>query len=124
MNMLTLLRFMIVRNSSLPNYLEARLTLSSGLNIQEWRNKLVDFPDLQLINFLEFGWLLDYASSKTPTLTLVNHTREADRNVHINNCIQKECELGAMLGLFKVAPFEPWCQVSPLMTRPKKNSTS
>ena len=54
----------------------------------------------------------------------MNHARAADSDVHINEFIQKECHLGAMLRPFDTAPFEPWCQVSPLMTRPKKNSSS
>ena len=51
-------------------------------------------------------------------------TKEADNDIHINAFIQKECRLGAMLGPFTVVPFEPWCQVSPLMTHPKKNPES
>ena len=30
-------------------------------------------------------------------------------------------EVGTMLGPFLVPPFQPWCQINPLLTRPKKN---
>ena len=102
-----------VRKSGLPNYLDVRCPINSGLIIPAWSSKLVDFPDTQLVDFLEFGWPLDYTSAKVPTPTLINHAKEADNDIHINKFIQKECKLGAMLGPFTLAPFEPWCQVSP-----------
>ena len=113
-----------VRKTDLPNYLAARILIQSGFLIPAWRSRLSDFPDVQLVDFLKFGWALDYMSSCIPTLTLVNHARDADSDVHINAFIQKECRLGALMGPFDTAPFELWCQVSSLMNRPKKNSES
>ena len=43
----------------------------------------------------------------------------------VDKFIQKECALGGMLGPFQTRPFIPWTQISPLMSRPKKdNDTS
>ena len=57
---------------------------------------------------------------RLPIPTLINHSRQADLEVHINAFIQKQCSLGAMLGLFDTARFKPWCQVSAPNDLPEK----
>ena len=61
-----------VQEIGLPNYLKARCPVSSGLLIPAWRMMLADFPDTQLVDFLQFGLPLDYTSSVIPTPTLIN----------------------------------------------------
>ena len=84
---------------------------------------LEDFPDTTLVDLLEFGWPIDYTSLKVPTPTFRNHSRSADDDLHINKFITKELAFNAFLDPFCSPPFEPWSQVSPMMTRPKKNSS-
>ena len=67
----------VVRATALPNYIEARIPLPSGLNIPVWRTLLADFPDSSLVDHLEYGWPLDYTSPSIPVPTLNNHSPSA-----------------------------------------------
>lgn len=112
----------VVRDSALPNYLLVRKPVRSGLNIGEWRKMLVGYGDRVLVDLLEFGWPADYTGNTIPKATLVNHSRDELSDEHISKFIQKELQMGGLLGPFNFMPFDTWFQTSPLMTRPKKNS--
>ena len=62
----------------------------------------------------------DYTKNVSQQPTLKNHAVSADAEFHILNYIKTELFHNALLGPFKPMPLEPWCQISPLMTRPKK----
>ena len=111
-----------VRKTGVPNYLDAKIPLPSGLNIPTWYNLLTDYHDNQLVNFLNYGWPVDYTYNRTPTPTFNNHKEPEDFSTHINKYITTELKHKALLGPFKNKPFEPWCQFSPIMTRKKKHS--
>ena len=85
-----------------------------------WRSILADYPNLQLVDHLEFGWPLDYVFNTPPKSTLRNHANALNIKEHVASFVEKECEFGAMLGPFIQSPF----QCSPLMTRSKKKSVS
>ena len=104
----------IVRATALPNYLEVHIPVPPGLIIPAWRNLLTDFPDMILVDHLEFGWSLDYTAMRTPVPMLDNHTPAADSDIHIHTFIVKETTFGAILGPFSVPPFVLWFQLSPL----------
>ena len=108
----------VVRSTGLPNFMQARLPVLSGLCIPAWRLLLADFPDTSSVDLLEFGWPIYYTSLKVPTTTFQNHSPSADADLHIQKCITKELALRAYLGPFSSPPFEPWSQVSP-----KKNTS-
>ena len=111
-----------VRETGLPNYIKAKIPLPSGLNINAWRLKLRNSPFERIIDLLEFGWPADYVKITPPTPTFKNHSSKVEDKEQINNYIKKETALGALLGPFDDIPFEPWAQISPLMTRDKKDS--
>ena len=111
-----------VHQTGLPNYLEAKVPVPSGLNINEWRVSLADFPDVSLVDHLEFGWPLDFTANSPPFPTLDNHFKDP-ADMAIIKFVGKEVRLRARLGPFTGAPFEPCFQWSPMMTRPKKNTT-
>ena len=112
----------IVKDSNLPNYLQAKVTVNSGLRIDNWREALKDYPDTQLVDFLEFGWPLDFTALTPPRPTFQNHEKNEENMIHIERYLEKEIKHRAILGPFPSQPFTPWTQVSPLMTRPKKNT--
>ena len=111
-----------VRSTGLPNYMEARLSLESGLNIQNWRLLLGNYHDKQLVEFLEYGWPVDYTHKTPPSPTYINHKEPEEYSTHINKYIETELKHKALLGPFINLPFHPWCQFSPIMTRKKKQS--
>ena len=106
----------------MPNCLQAHIPLSSGLNIPTWRSLLADFPDTLLVDHLEFGWSLDYTAKVIPNHTCKNHSVTADLDFHILKFINAELAHNALLGPFESLPYSPWCQQSPMMKCPKKNS--
>lgn len=107
-----------------PNFMCARQRVPSGLNIKAWQEYLTGYTqDPQLVDFLAYGWPMNYVSSAIPQATTTNHTSAAAYPDSVAEYLDTEVRLNAMLGPFCVPPFEPWCQTSPLMTRPKKNST-
>lgn len=114
--------FTATRASAMPNYLSVKAPVQSGLNIPRWRELLPDFFDTQLIDFLQFGWPLDFTAPLPPKPSYVNHENNPEFQKHIQDFITTESQLGAIAGPFHSPPFAPWTQVSPLLTRPKKGS--
>ena len=113
-----------VRLTGLPNYIGARVPVPSGLNIPAWREKLHGYHDSLLVEYLEFGWPADYTADFPPTPAQGNHKEDPAFHRHIQEYVRREVALGALLGPFTNLPFQPWTQLSPIMTRPKKNSLS
>ena len=111
-----------IKQTAVPNYLEAKIPVPSELNIRQWRLLLRDFKDSQLVEFLEYGWPLDFTAQKPPIPTFKNHETNSEYFEHIRSFLRTELEHGAMLGPFPTRPFHPWMQISPLLTRPKKDS--
>ena len=111
-----------VRETALPNHIGARRALVSGLNIEAWREMLAEYHDVQLVDYLEYGWPVDYTADQPPVSAKENHRESQDNAVHIKKYVDKELECGALYGPFDEPPFRPWTQFSPLMTRPKRNS--
>lgn len=109
-----------VKGYNVPNYIGARIRVPSELNIQEWRELMKGYGDEKICEFIEFGWPISYTSKRIPTPTWSNHKSATDYPEHVTQFIEKECQLGAMLGPFQEPPFKPWVQVSPMLTRPKK----
>ena len=116
--------YTLVRASAVPNYLKVRLPVPSQLKITNWRTALKLYGDQSLTDFLAFGWPIDYTKDTPPVPTLVNHAKSNEDQQHIQDFVEKELELGALLGPFNSLPFKPWTQISPLMVKPKKDTDS
>lgn len=112
-----------IRQHNLPNFLGARIPLTTQLNLQAWRTNLVDYHDKNICVFLEFGWPVGYHSTSPPTSCSRNHPSATLHPTHIKKFIDTELSHGAMVGPFTSSPFTPWTRCSPIMTRPKKDSS-
>ena len=62
-----------VHEPCLPNYIGMRIPVPTNLNISNWRRFLVDYWDDQLVDLLEFGFLLDFDRSMKLILVEDNH---------------------------------------------------
>lgn len=76
-----------VRETALPNYLEAKIPVPSALNIPRWREMLTDYHDTNLVDLLELGWPADYTAQKPPTAIYTNHARDGEQLIAIDNNI-------------------------------------
>ena len=114
-----------VRKTALPNYRQARIPIPTALNIPVWKHYLSSLPhDQYIIDYLEFGFPLNYQSETLPQTEFINHPSAVNFPDHVNKHIETEIHHQAMLGPFHEKPFVQWSHVSPLMTRDKKGSKS
>ncbi len=111
-----------VAATRVPNYLGARISIPSGLNIPAWKEELADYYDAQIIDFLQYGWPMSYELPWPPTASVKHHQTALSFPDHIDKYIAKEQQAGALCGPFEVKPFGPWFTTSPMLTRPKKSS--
>lgn len=90
-----------IKSCGLPNFLGAKIPLSSALNLQPWQRKLVDYHDKEVCTFLEFGWPVGYHSITPPSSAEVNHPSATlhffchGRAIHFGSF----CALDTMLSL-------------------------
>ena len=96
-----------VRQTALPNFLQQRWPVPSGLKIQEWRTLLTDYHDTTLVDFLSYGWPVDYTANYPPVPTYLNHAKDLDSLSHINKFVLVETAHKALLGPFDSSPFKP-----------------
>ena len=114
---------MIIKKSGLPNYRQAHIPLTLGLNIEAWRRYLHDYPDQKLIQYLQYGFPL---SIKDPNV--LNSQNEKNRYSAlqfphaIEQYLAQELSEGAIIGPVKhfgQNPEHDHIYFSPLLTRPK-----
>lgn len=111
-----------IKQHNLPNFLGARIPLSSGLALDTWYNYLHDYYDPLLCEYLKYGWPLGYNLNSPPTSTATNHPSAILHMTAVEDFIQTEKNYDALWGPFNKDPFDPWFRISPLMTRAKKGS--
>ena len=113
-----------VRRSTLPNHLQARLTVPTDLHLDRWDALLKDYHDHELLEFLRYGWPVGFTASAPPPFNNKNHDTATNYSSHVQAYIKKELKLGGLLGPFTAPPFKPWTNTAPLMTTPKKETTA
>ena len=110
--------------SPLPNALSAQITVPSTLNISNWHACLQNYSDAIIVDYLEFGWPINYTATTPPQPVCTNHPSASTHATHIHQFIVTKVSLQATAGPFKANSFNCSLMISPLLTIPKKNSTS
>ena len=114
-----------VAESGKYNYEGLRLKIPTHFNVELWRNKLSDYGDKVVCEYIEFGWPINYVSDFPPRVPPTNHAsaiRFADK---VDAYIWEEVGMGATMGPFSSNPFSPSGPepvFSPLQTVPKDKS--
>ena len=73
---------------------------------------------------MKYGWPIGRLPSlPDPEITFKNHKGATEHPEALVKYIQKESKYGAIMGPFNIIPFEDKVGISPLSTRPKKDST-
>lgn len=110
-----------VKNTGVPNFMEAKAPLPTDLHLQAWEDILENnYDDQQLLSFITFGFPVGYLGPPSNTLGTPNHKSATDFPDQISLFIRKETKLGGLLGPFTRPPFKEWAHVSPLISREKK----
>ena len=102
-----------------PNYAEARIPITSGLNISAWEKALDGYPDQMLIQYLKFGFPLSIINPNALCNTNIqNHHSAMQFPAEVQEYLHTEGSMGAMLGPVNKVD-SPHFHCSPLLTRPK-----
>ena len=103
------------------NFAQARLEVPSELNIPAWKEALSKYPDRGIVDYLAYGWPINFNRASRLVSTPKNHP-SADRfEGDVDHYIAVEREHGALAGPF-AGPTVWGMHLSPLMTSPKKDS--
>ena len=103
------------------NFAEARVPVPSALHIEQWRIWLANYPDGKLVDYLAFGWPVNFDRRSHLVATNHNHPSADQFPADVEYYIATEQRHGALAGPFGSPPVE-WLHTSPLMTRPKKDA--
>ena len=98
------------------NFEGARITVPSKLNILEWRRLLKDYSDNVVVEILQFGWPLNYVKSSPPKGVYpgYNHKSAQQFSHQVQLNIDKDVEIGALMGPLDEQPFSRPIICSPL----------
>ena len=110
--------------SPLPNALSAQIAVPSNLNISNWHACLQNYSDAIIVDYLEFGWPINYTATTPPQPVCTNHPSAFTHETHVHQFIVTDVSLQATAGPFRANPFDCSLMISPLLTVPKKNSAS
>ena len=111
----------IVSATGRYNFAQARCTVPSALHIDEWRRRLVGHGDINLADYLQYGWPINFNRLSPLCPTYHNHPSATQFEADIDHYIDTELGHGALLGPFRGPPTLN-CHLSPLMTRTKKDA--
>ena len=103
------------------NYASARRRVPSGLNIGAWRRCLVDYADGGITDYLAYGWPINHDRVTPLQPTPTNHPSALNRPDDVDHYIEVEMTHQALGGPFRGPPVNG-LHVSPLMTKPKRDS--
>lgn len=113
-----------VRKWGMPNAFGAKIQLASCWNFQLLECLATSASDREVVLFLRYGWPLNYTqpSASQPPLTFGNHRGALMYKQQIREYIHKELAYGALSGPYCSLPWSDRVAVSPMTTRPKKDS--
>jgi hypothetical protein len=112
-----------VRASGKSNIEGCRISLPTVLDIDKLRDKLSDYDDRNVCEYLEFGWPINLEQDLNREALVNNHKGAVDYERDVDNFLMQEVEQMRVLGPFVDSPFEAGVVVSPLNSREKKDTT-
>ena len=119
-----LMKAKLVREKGYPNMYGAKIPVKTKLNVDKLEELLKDYEDKEVVNGLRYGW----PTGRLPTMAkpqkkFKNHKGATDHPAALKKYIEKEKQKGAILGPYRKIPFKEKVGISPISTRPKRNTT-
>ena len=108
--------------SGKPNFAYCKIPVRSNFNIQLWEQLLEDYHDKIVVEFLKYGWPLNYIKDTLPDPPTRRQNHLNQFSSFIDSYISKESDLGAIYGPFRKNPLCCHLTLSPLFTVPKGDS--
>ena len=84
---------------------------------------MLDYHDKIVVEFLKYGWPINYTASQSPHSTMCNHPSALAFPDHVRHYIQTELSFGAIAGPFSTNPLHKPLVCSPPQTIPKRGSS-
>ena len=109
--------------SGKPNRFGCRIPVASAWKLDILEEWLKDYHDYEITEWLKYGFPISRIDYPMLVPANTNHLRATLFPEAIDAYVEKELRLGATIGPFTVPPFLGRIGVSPLSTRPKRNST-
>lgn len=106
----------IAISSGKQNFCGARVPVPSKLNINNFRCHLQNYHDKQIVDFLQFGWPINYCGLNSPKTTSRNHRSASNYASVVDKDIAKDLADGSIVGPFDVNPLKTELVISPLQT--------
>ena len=112
-----------VIKSGIPNRWGCRIPVRSGWNIEKLNELLADYHHKEVVQWLQFGFPVSWDEDKKyPMLANTNHLGATLFQQYVDKYFEKEIRLGASIGPFRIPPFVDRIGISPISTRPKRDS--
>ena len=112
-----------VRASKKPNYAGERIQVNNNWNFEYLEAHTTKLPEAKAtIEMCKYGWPLNAEDTKTQSTLPPNAKGARDNTSELNQYIEKEIRRGSIIGPFHTSPFGDATRISPLDTRPKKDS--
>ena len=113
----------VVRETGECNYKRAKIPLGNKwdlVKLEEWLGP--EYEDKQIIEYLKYGWPLNAKDTEVQDVIPSNQTGAKKNVKEVREYLRKEWERGSLIGPFTKNPFGKFARISPLDTRPKKDS--
>ena len=112
-----------VIESGKPNRYRCKIPVDTRINVELFQQWLLDYEDLDVIQWIKYGFSVSRDDSKAElTPNKVNHMGANMYLDCLDAYVENEVKLGVTLGPFKIPPFISRIGISPLSTRPKRES--
>lgn len=112
----------LASKDSRPNAFGAQIPVNTLLNVDKWHSYLIAYNDNDVVQFLKFGWPINYTSNEMPHASNKNHNSAITYAKHVDHFLKTELGYGAIAGPFTVNPLSRELITSPLQTVPKRGS--
>ena len=113
----------MVRQKGYPNRWGARIPITTEWNIDLLHNLLEGYHDREITEWMRYGWPIGRLPlMEDPQITFKNHKGATDHPEALVKYIEKESTYNAIIGPLDCIPFTQFVGISPLSTRPKKDS--
>ena len=100
-----MLKFNVHSNTIIHNYRSVRIPVPTKLNIAMIRKLLVNYDDVQVCDYLEFGWPINHDRSIVPKHCGANYKGVNEYLAQVSNYLKKEVDRGSAIGPFDANPF-------------------
>ena len=105
------------------NFALAQVPVRTAFKVDNWTKYLHGYDDYVVVQYLRYGWPINYQSDVLPQSTLKNHSSALKNNFCLVDYLVDELAHSAIIGPFPCNPFSCPCVVSPLQTVPKRDSS-